>query len=210
MTNVDNKIIAKRMLDLQAMFNQFSAIKRMIYLPDDESLGRKDQRENDVEHSYHLAMHAWYLCSVFPELDQSKVIRYALAHDLVEIQAGDVMAIGRTQHEQADKDAREAAALKQLQSDWPDFADMTNTIVDYEKQSDPEAIFVKALDKTMPILHQIASDGKTWKKYDLDRKTVIENKNVKTAPSPEITAIWQEFKDQIMNHPEWFNEGKAT
>jgi putative hydrolase of HD superfamily len=207
MSDVNNEVLSKRLLDLQTMLNQFLDIERMIYLPDGK---RTDRRETDTEHSYHLAMLAWYTCGVFPHLDKNKVIQYSLAHDLVEIHAGDVMALGRTKAEQQTKEKNEALALKKLQQEWPDFKDMTDTIETYEAQGDAEAVFVKALDKILPILHQIMTEGKTWKKYDTQRTTVIDLKDDKTEPSEEVTAIWQEFRRTIMDHDDWFNDGKAV
>lgn len=207
MSRVNNEKLALRMMDLQRLLNQFLDIERMIFLPDGK---RKDRRETDTEHSYHLAMMAWYLCDSFPELNKDKIIRYALTHDLVEIHAGDVMAVGRTKEQDKIKDKKEAQALAQLEHDWPDFSDMTHTIRDYEEQDDKEAVFVKALDKILPMMHNIMSDGKTWKKYDIDRKTVVELKDEKTEPSPEIAKIWQVFRAEIQNNDSLFNEGKAT
>ena len=198
--------IANRLLDFQKLLLQFLDIERLIYLPDAKKV---DRLETDTEHSYHLAMLAWYTCGIFTNLDRDKVIRYALAHDIVEIHAGDVMAVGRTDAEQQAKQEREAKALARLKKDWPDFKDLTTTIELYEKQADSEAIFVKALDKLTPMLLQILSEGKTWKKYDIKRSTIVELKDRTTANSPEITKIWQEFKRTIEAHDEWFNEGRA-
>lgn len=197
---------ARRLLDLQLLLINFLEIERLIYLPDGT---KKDRKETDTEHSFHLAMLGWYLCNSYPHLNRDKVIRYALAHDIVEIHAGDVMAVGRTKEQQESKDEREAAALIQLKSEWPDFSDMTDTIEEYEKQSDPESIFIKALDKLTPMIMQILSEGKTWKKYDIKRSDIIALKNEKTAPSKEIANLWQAFKAEIIAHDEWFNQGKA-
>jgi len=110
-----------------------------------------DQKENDVEHSYALAMAGWFLAPYFPHLDESKIIRYALAHDLVEIHAGDTFAYGEQQHIDTKK-AREQAAAEQLSREWPDFPDLHEAIRDYEERADAEAKFVYALDKIMPAL----------------------------------------------------------
>ena len=199
--------LSKRMIDFQSLLNQFLDIQRMIHLPDGK---HKDRLETDTEHSYHLAMMGWYLCGAFPHLDKNKVIQYGLVHDLVEIYAGDVMAVGRTAEQEKLKDFKEAQALERLEQEWPDFSEMTKTIHTFESQTDPESVFVKALDKILPMVHNVMSTGKTWKKYNLDRKVIIDLKDNKTAPSPEITAIWQEFKKTIMDHPEFFNKGKAN
>lgn len=197
---------ARRLLDLQALLIDFLEIERLIYLPDG---AKKDRRETDTEHSFHLAMLGWYLCGSYPNLDKNKVIQYALAHDIVEIHAGDVMAIGRTEEQQTIKNKREIEALATLKQDWPDFPDLTNTIEIYEKQSDPESVFVKALDKLTPLVLQILSEGKTWKKLDIKRSDIIALKDKKTAPSKEINNLWQVLKTEILSHDEWFNPGNA-
>ena len=207
MSTVDNEHLSKRLLDLQTFLYSFGEIDRMIFLPDGK---RKDRRETDTEHSYHIAMLAWYASQFFPELDKSKVIQYALVHDIVEIYAGDVMAIGRTKEEQRLKDERERAAIGKLRKEWPDFADLTTTITAYEAQTDAESVFVKALDKLTPMLHNILGEGKTWKKWDMDRRAIIDNKDEKTKRSPQVNRLWQEFRKTILEHDEWFNEGKAS
>jgi putative hydrolase of HD superfamily len=207
MSEVNNEFLSKRMLEFQKLLNQFLDIERMIYLPDAKQTNR---RETDTEHSYHLAMLGWYLCSFFPHLNREKIIRYSLAHDLVEIYAGDVMAVGRTEQQEKAKSKKEAAALRKLESEWPDFGDMTSTIREYESQQDAESVFVKALDKILPMMHNIMSDGKTWKEYNLNRNTIVTLKDEKTKPSKEVQAIWNEFRKTILEHDDFFNEGKAA
>jgi len=207
MDGVNTEQLSNRLLDLNELLVQFLEIDRKIHMRDGKL---EDRAENDTEHSFNLAMMGWYLCGAFPHLDKNKVIRYALAHDLVEIHAGDVMAVGRTKQQEEKKIAREQAALEKLTAEWPDFADMTDTITAYEAQIDPESVFVKALDKLAPLIHNVHSQGRTWKLLDIERSTIIALKDNKIKPSEDIFAIWQEFRKTIMDHPEFFNEGKAT
>ena len=190
----------KRMLDLQSLLNNFYVIERQIFLPADT-----ERKETDTEHSYHLAMHAWYMSTLYPSLNQSKLIRYALAHDLVEIYAGDVMALGRTDAQQHEKEQKEQAALERLTTEWPDFTDMTTMIEDYEKQTDPEAVFVKALDKIMPVILNIQTNGNLWKQLGIRRADIIANKDKSTAGSPEVGELWAMFRNYILEHDELFN-----
>lgn len=203
---MDAREQANRLIDLQKMLLQFLEIERLIYLPDGT---RTDRRETDTEHSFHLAMLAWYLSTHYPHLDQSKVVQYALAHDLVEIYAGDVMAIGRTVEQQRIKEQREKEALARLENEWPDFPSLIETIKEYEDGQTPESSFVRALDKIMPMMHQLLSAGKTWKKLDVRRSDVIKNKDEKTAHSKEIHAIWKVLRDEIQAHDDWFNPKNA-
>ena len=56
----------------------------------------KGFRENDAEHSYSLAMMSWYIISTAKlDLDLQKSIQYSLAHDLVEVYAGDTQPLAQ-------------------------------------------------------------------------------------------------------------------
>ena len=202
----DAKPYLKRILDLQSEIIKLAEIERLIYFPDGT---KKDRKENDVEHSYSLAMTAWYLSQYFPELDTSKLIQFALIHDFVEIHAGDVMAIGRTEEEEKRKNEKEKLALEKLKNDWSDFNDLTNSIEIYESKDSDEAKFIYALDKIMPVLLNLLSQGKTWKIHNMSRDKVIKNKDEKVKISDEINELWQATRDEILTHDDFFNEGKT-
>src|SRR4051794_16602057 len=78
-----------RLLQFQHVLLQFQAIQRKVHIP--PSL---EDTENDVEHSYGIAMVGWYLSQYFPKLNRDKILRMGLAHDLVEIHAGDTFSYG--------------------------------------------------------------------------------------------------------------------
>lgn len=196
-----HKSKADRLLELQSQLVKFAEIERMIHFPDGK---HKDRQENDAEHSYSLAMAVWYLAEHFPQLNRDKMIRYALAHDFVELHAGDEMAIGRTKEAEKQKLEREKHALKQLEQDWPDFPELTSTIRDYEKHDNPESRFVYALDKLMPMLLNLLSGGKTWQTYKLKRADVLANKDTKTRLSPEVNELWSVFREQILSNDTFF------
>lgn len=185
---------------MQDLLLQMNNIERKISLPH----GSSHQHETDSEHSFNLALTAWYLAQYLPELDKSKVLQYALAHDLVETIAGDVMAIGRTSDEQANKDKREEAAIEQLSFEWPDFPDMTESLRAYQYQTDPEAVFVRALDKIVSILVNIQADGRIWHELEMDRQEVIAYKDEATKRHAFIAEIWQVLRKHLLDHDELF------
>ena len=199
---MDYKNTSKRLQQLIYALFEFAEIERKIFYPDGK---KKNRLENDVEHSYSLAMCAWYLSQYLPHLNQLLVLKMALAHDIVEVHAGDVMAIGRTEDEEKQKIEREKQALLQLKADWPDFQQLTDAIELYENKETPEAQFVSALDKILPIYLNLLSEGKTWKHYQLPRAEVVKNKDQKTKINSEIHSIWQEIKQEILEHDEYFN-----
>lgn len=199
---MSTQITAARLLELQKMLFDFTEIDRLIYFPDSK---RKDRRENNSEHSYSLAMAAWFLCGFYPHLDKNLVIKYSLIHDIVELHAGDEMAIGRTEKAEQEKVKREHLALQTLEKDWSDFSDMTLLVHEYEQRIDAESKFVYSLDKLMPLLLNLLSDGKTWKKYNFTKADIFESKDKKIILSPEVDEIWQIYRNAIDNNEELFN-----
>lgn len=187
----------QRLLELQRLLLDFSNVERVLHRRRSDQL----QMENDTEHSYDLAMTAWYLARWFPELDKDKVIRYALVHDFVEVHAGDTFAYGPPE-DTASKKQRETDALKKLQKDWDDFEGLTQGIVDYESMSNNEARFVYALDKIMPIMMIYLHDGYSWKKHGITAQMLYDKKKQQVATSPEIYPYFIELHDLLMKHPE--------
>lgn len=190
-----------RILDFQKFMFEFSEIERLIYLPDGK---KKDRKENNIEHSYSLAMTAWYLSSSYPNLDKNLLIKYALIHDLVEIHAGDEQAVGRTKKAELAKALREKEALKIIKEDWNDFPDAIKHMENYENKSDSESKFVYALDKLMPLFLNLISDGKTWKIYGFSQEDILATKDSKIPLSPEINKLWQSFREYVVQNLELF------
>lgn len=197
---------ALRLLELEKLLVEVINVERFIAIARDKN---KEVKENDAEHSYVLAMLVWYLSQFYPHLDRDKMIRYALAHDVVEVYAGDVMAIERTDKMQADKDVAEAEARERLKKEWPDFEELHESLRSYESLDSDEARFVSSLDKLTPIMHNFITKGKTWKDYDMMRESVLKSKDAKATKSPEVAEIWQVFRKIVMEHDEFFNEGRA-
>jgi putative hydrolase of HD superfamily len=186
-----------RLLELQRLLDSFSAIERVI----DRNHRGVFRQENDTEHSYNLAMAAWYLSKWFPKLNKDLLIRYAMVHDLVEIHAGDTYIYGDKEHLDS-KLEREAAALKKLEGDWDDFDDMTHHIRQYETKSDAESKFVYALDKVMPIMLIYVNDGYSWKKHKVTTKMLHDYKLPKVTLSPEILPYYEQLYALLLEHPE--------
>lgn len=202
----EQELRAKRLLELQDLLVQFADVERQIYFPDRK---KQDRLENDSEHSFNLAIAAWFLSQYFPYLERDKLIRYALIHDFVEVHAGDEMAVGRTAKAEKAKRLREAAALKKLEQSWADFPDLSQHIKDYESHNDKESKFIYALDKLMPMLLNLLSQGKTWQTYKMAKADVLHAKDSKIPISPEINELWKVFRNDILSHPEYFKHETA-
>jgi len=159
-----------RLAELQQLIADFAKVKRAVPLAD------ASDAENDVEHSYGLAMTCWYLHDkIAPALDLSKILRYALAHDIVEIHAGDTYPWDEAAV--ATKYEREKAAMRQIEKDWDDFPMIVEFAEGYADKIDEEALFVYDVDKILPILMIELADAKTiWNKKQLTLKMEEDNK----------------------------------
>ncbi|MFH9662851.1 HD family hydrolase [Streptomyces sp. NPDC017248] len=127
-------------------------------------LAAADRRENDAEHSWHLAMMVAVLAEHSDEpIDVGHTIQLVLVHDLVEIYAGDTPlydgAAGIGQRE------REVAAADELFGLLPaDQAGRMRALWDeFEERRTPEARFAKAMDRLQPLVLNWMARGGTWR-----------------------------------------------
>ncbi|WP_103981370.1 HD domain-containing protein [Helcococcus massiliensis] len=136
----------------------------------------EDRKENDAEHSFHVASMAIFLEEISDiEVDINKVVKMLLIHDYVEIFAGDTYAynedrkVGQFQRE---KDAMDKLKeylsennSKLLESLW----------LEFEERQTNEAKFAVAMDRLQPILSNIyRNDGGTWKVNQVKISQVFE------------------------------------
>lgn len=191
------KVNIHRLIALQELLSSFNQVDRRAH--------RKHRDlfvpENDTEHSYNLAMTAWYLSKWFPKLNKAKLLEYALVHDLVEVHAGDTYIYG-TKEELDSKKEREANALTKLENEWPDFEDMIAAIHDYERRENSESRFIYALDKLMPIMLIYIHDGYTWKNEGITVDMLYKAKIDKVRSSPEIYSFFKDMHAILTERPD--------
>lgn len=144
----------------------------------------RSRKENDAEHSWHLAVMALLLSEYANEesLDTFRVIKMLLIHDLVEIDAGDTFAYD--EQAQKDKAERERLAAERLFNMLPQdqSAELLGLWREFEDMQTPEAQFAAALDRLQPLLHNYYTEGESWKEHGVTRAQVLRrNKHVRTA-----------------------------
>lgn len=167
-------------------------IIRQTYLADG------NRKENDAEHSWHLALMAVLLKEYSnEEVDLAKVVPMVLIHDLVEIDAGDTYAYdeagAETKRERETKAAdRIFGMLPEDQCKW--FRELWEEFEAYET---PEAKFAHVLDNCQPLLLNDASNGRSWAEHGV-RKSQIYKRNEHT--SEGSVEIWEYMKELIDKH----------
>lgn len=181
-----SKPTVKRIIDLQSMLLVFGSIERKVCIPP-----TVDTAENDIDHSFSLAIIAWFLAPSFPHLDVGKLIKLSLAHDIVEIYAGDTFSYDKEAIR--DQKDRERKAIVKLKRNWADFPDLTDAITEYEKGQSEEAKFVYALDKLQPAIMDYLNEGRIWHKLGITFAKFTEEKEKKIPTSPEIAEYYHEL-----------------
>lgn len=170
---------------------QFREVERIILHQD------KDSWENDAEHSYQMALFAWYLMerdSV--PLDKNKVIQLSLIHDLVETYAGDTFIYG-PQDRLNSKKQREQEAATRIAREFPDFPSLHTLIIEYEEMNTDESRYVHAVDKLLPMFNIYLDKGRTWHQKDIDYDQAIALKEEITKLSPYVAPYYLALKKQL-------------
>ncbi|UCB45570.1 MAG: HD domain-containing protein [Spirochaetota bacterium] len=137
------------------------------------------RKENDAEHSWHIALMAVLLSEYATEkkLCIFRTVEMLLIHDLVEIDAGDTYVYDEDQIK--DKREREMCAAERIFNLLPEdqakaFRDLWE---EYEEQKTPESKFALSLDVLQPLLHNYKTKGKAWKQHKVTSKLVMERAN---------------------------------
>ncbi|MDD4544084.1 MAG: HD domain-containing protein, partial [Clostridia bacterium] len=125
-------------------------------------VSESERRENDAEHSWHLAMMAMLLEEYSDKpVNISHVLKMTLVHDLVEIYAGDTFAYDIEGNK--DKEERENKAAEKLFSMLPD--DQKDLIMSLWKEFDAletdDSLFANAMDRFQPFLSNVMTSGHT-------------------------------------------------
>jgi putative hydrolases of HD superfamily len=118
------------------------------------------RRENAAEHSWHLALG---LVAIAQELDLKidlqKALVMALIHDTCEIDAGDTPVYGPDRPEQHDAELR---CIQRLAAYGLVFSPTLHELwLEYEAQVSLESRWVKVLDRFMPFIVNLATQGIT-------------------------------------------------
>ncbi|MEN9605048.1 MAG: hypothetical protein RJB39_733 [Candidatus Parcubacteria bacterium] len=187
----------KELEEILKLSYSFAAIDRDLYYPE------RPRPENDAEHAFQLSLAAWYIIELnkFP-LDQSKVFKLCLAHDLVEVYSGDVPLWGKTGHDE--KAAREHEALHTLEQKFPLTPDLTDVIAEYKERKTDEARFVYGLDKLLPFLNQLTTEGKVWKMREVSLAQTLEKTDTFKGVSTYLSPYFDEAIEYVKTHQERF------
>ncbi len=181
------------------LLKQISFIKeidKLKYIQRKTKLFNSDRRENDAEHSWHLAMMTIVLAEHSDQpIDVLKVLKMVLIHDIVEIDAGDTFIYDSTKnHTNTDEEliaAKRIFGLLPIEQEeefiaiWKEFED---GITD-------DAKFAKSMDRFEPLLQNTSNNGGTWKEFNVPYQKVYDKKKIIKHGS---TKIWN-YAENLIN-----------
>ena len=172
-------------LDQQLLFT--AEIDRMTDVLRQTLLISKRRRENDAEHSWHIAVMAMLFREYAAEpVDIGRAVQMCVIHDIVEIEAGDTFAydaqgnIGKAEREKeaADKLFKKLPADqgKMIRSLWEEFDAMESA----------DAKYAACMDRLQPFLHNTLTDGHTWGNGKVAREAVEKRAGIIRDFMPEV------------------------
>lgn len=137
------------------------------------NLTNGERKENDAEHSWHLALMAVFLSEYAKEpVDVLQVIKMVLIHDLVEIDAGDTYLYDEAGNGSSGTDLQHSSRAK----------------------------FANTLDRIQPVLLNDATEGRAWREHDVCIDQIM-SKNEYTSQGSDVlwTYIQEVFEKNIEN-----------
>jgi putative hydrolases of HD superfamily len=171
----------------------------------------RDTHENDAEHSYQMAMCAWFVHERLKlGLNMEKILTYALVHDLVEVYAGDTPTIGSAAkgHSAEQKQEREQQALMRIKEEWhKEFPGLVDAMEAYEAKSDPESLLIYTLDKTITKINNIEDNGRNWHRNPTTLEEIDTYTRSKVAKFPPVGKLYEEIYEFLKKNPSLFPAG---
>lgn len=159
------------------------------------SLIGEDRREDDAQHSWHIAVMTMVLSEYSnDEFDVNRAIKMLLIHDLVELYAGDTFCYDAAAN--LDKRDRELQAADKIFGMLGDEKGLFFRALwdEFEGMKTPEAKFAASMDRLQPMLNNYYNDGGTWRKFGVAHQDVIKRISPLKGTSDQL---WQFVEDML-------------
>ena len=158
----------RKQLDFMLELDKMKNLYRQTYVL------HEDRKENDAEHSWHIAVLASLLAEYSNEpIDVAHVTKMVLLHDVVEIDAGDTYCYDTDGYKtKADREEKAAQRIFGLLPDdqrdeyyklWREFEDSVT----------PDARFAAVLDRIQPLLLNYTKNGISWQEHGVHKEQVL-------------------------------------
>lgn len=159
------------------------------------------RRESVAEHTWRLAVLAMLCKDEYPDLDNDKLIRMCLVHDLGEALTGDVPSFYKTEQ----NEIGEAEAWEQifLMLPEPYASEIRALYQEMEKRETPEAKLYKALDNMEAVISHNEASLDTWIPLEYTLNLTYGEENAAWSPyTRELRAYLTEQTKQKLEKAE--------
>jgi 5'-deoxynucleotidase YfbR-like HD superfamily hydrolase len=181
----------ERMLKFVELTHAFQQVKRKILVTGENRL------EHNLEHSAQLEWVATYIvCTENTNLDLILVQWYCKVHDLSELYgARDVSVYTDPVELVRGKEERERLAVRKLLQEFTEFKQLRQYISEYRQKKCPEARFVYALDKLLPMWNIFLDEGRSWHSFNvtIDRMRKAKESKIKRCP-----IVWAKYQQLLV------------
>lgn len=185
---IDEKL--KKQIEFMLELDKMKNLYRQTYVL------HEDRKENDAEHSWHIAMMAFLLAEYAqPDTDIFKVMKMLIVHDVVEIDAGDTYCYDYEGYKS--KAEREEKASQRIFGILPEVqkTEFYSLWREFEDGLTPEAKFAGLLDRLQPIILNYSKNGISWQEHTVKAEQVKDRTKQFADVSPEL----YELIDKIIN-----------
>ena len=136
------------------------------------------RRENDAEHSWHMAICAMLFTEYLnePINDMERLLKMIMLHDVIEIYSGDTFAYGNTAELSSQKD-RELSAADKIFSLLPEeqAKEFRSLWDEFEDNITPESKCARLV--FMPVYHNYMTNGQKWLELGVTKDKVLKRCN---------------------------------
>ena len=163
-------------------------------------LFHSDRRENDAEHSWHLALMALVLAEHSDAgIDILKVLKMVLIHDIVEIDTGDIFIHDTVRnHVNSEEEMKAARRIFGLLPE-EQATELISIWEEFETGETNEAKFARAMDRLEPILQNSTNNGGTWREYNIEQTQALAKTQSIARGSQKLWAYAQELMQLFYN-----------
>ena len=148
------------------------------------------RHESVAEHSWRLALMAYFMKDAFPGMDMNKVILMCLFHDMGEAFTGDIPAFQKTKEDSRREDDVTAEWIRTLPAPYDQ--ELGRLFDEMNKLETEEAKLYKALDKMEAVIQHNEADIRTWLPLEYDLQL---NYGKEETDFSEVTKNLKEYTD---------------
>ena len=147
-----------------------------------------ERYENSAEHSWQVCLLALLLAKHARQpVDIVRVVEILLVHDIPEIDSGDHIVYQCPSEARAETEQQAARRIFGLLPE-PEASWCMSRWEEYEVRASKEAVFAYAVDRLMPVLHNLKNNGQSWRENKVRLEEVLA---VNAVVGEVLPSVWE-------------------